>query len=165
MIMAGHFAVGPRPSTRLTADAFALYRAGGFTVGATTNWQWMLGETALTVQARADAGRIFLALDGGDEVPVVIAREPGTLGNSYPLFACPGCDRSARYLYLRNRRLACQRCHNLAFASRHRLRWSPALRRIAKLRAQLAAEEAKALEALRAMNAALERDRKHGGRK
>jgi hypothetical protein len=167
----GKFASGSPRSARLTADAFPrldvydLHRAGGLVSGALTRWQWQYPSGPVTVSARAEIGRVFLALDGGTEVPVIIAHDLLYFGDALPRgdrprFICAGCDRRVRYLYIRDGRLACQRCHHLAFASRHKNRWSPALRRIAKLRADLARYEAKALDALRAMNASLERDKR-----
>jgi hypothetical protein len=61
----GTFASGSPRSTRLTADAFprldvyALYRVSSLVDGASTRWQ--IGETALTVQVRAQASRVFVA--------------------------------------------------------------------------------------------------------
>jgi hypothetical protein len=117
-----------------------LHQAGALVAGAVSRWRWPHPVAPLDVRARCDGGRLLLSLDGGAEVSVVIAREPGTLGNDYPVFECPGCGVRRWNLHVKDGRLACRLCHRLRYASRHANRWSPALRRAAKLRRRLGAE-------------------------
>jgi hypothetical protein len=106
-------------------DAYLLNRRGALVNGAITRWQWQLGGTALTVQARCEAGRLFLAIDGGAEELVAIDRLPLSFGGDRPYFVCAACDRRVRFLYLRDGRPACMECHRLVFASKYKNRWSP----------------------------------------
>ena len=127
-------------------DVFQLHRAGALTNGAVTKWVWVLPAFSLTVTARAEAHRLMLSVNDGLDTSAAITGVPATLGNTYPYFACTACDRLVRYLYVQNEHIACRRCQNLEFASRQPGQWRTTSRQIARLRAQLAALEAKALD-------------------
>jgi hypothetical protein len=123
-------------------NVHTLHQAGALVAGAVSRWQWPHPVAPLDVRARCDGGRLLLSLNGGVEMLVSIAREPGTLGNDYPIFECPGCGVRRWNLYVKDEQLACRICLRLDYASRHTNRWSPALRRVAKLRGRLGAAPA-----------------------
>jgi hypothetical protein len=66
--------------------------------------------------------------------------EPANYGNSRPWFLCPECGARRRFLHLRNDRLACRICLDLAYPSRHAC-WKSAhqLRRAVLLRLRIGA--------------------------
>src|SRR5262249_44725254 len=126
----GAFGSGRTRGHRLTVEdcprlnVHALHRAGALIAGAVTRWHWPYPAAPLTVRARCENGRLLLSVNGGDEVPTPIAREPGTFGGSYPLFEC-SCGRRTWNLYARDFRFACRHCFGLDYASKHLDRWSP----------------------------------------
>jgi hypothetical protein len=132
-------------------DVFMLHRSGALTTGAVTRWVW---PPMLTITARCEEHRLFLSLNGSAEVPYVIIRRPGTTGGSYPFLECT-CERSARFLYIRNSQIACYRCHGLDYTSRMPRQWNTTMRRLHRTRAKLAALELEALEMARRSNGRL----------
>jgi hypothetical protein len=119
-------------------DVFMLHRSGALTTGAVTRWQWPLPTLTLTITARTEGHRLFLAINNGPEVAYGIIHRPGTTGNTYPFLECT-CERSARFLYIHEGRVACRRCHDLAWPTEQSGQWSHAARRrVERLRAKLA---------------------------
>jgi hypothetical protein len=112
-----------------------LHRAGALLLGTVTHWQW----PGLIATVRAETTRILISTTGR-ETWVRLLREPGTLGNDYPVFACPGCGARRYDLYLLADVVACRACLGLDYRSQHESLWSPALHRAAKLRRRLGAE-------------------------
>jgi hypothetical protein len=98
-------------------DVFMLHRSGALTNGAISRWQWPLPTLTITVTARAKGHRLFLSLNDGPEVAYGVVLRPGTTGNTYPFLECT-CERSARYLYIHENRIACRQCHELVYVSR-----------------------------------------------
>jgi len=137
-------------------DVFMLHRSGALTSGAVTRWQWPLPTMIITVTARAEGHRLFLQLNDGPEIAYGIIYRPGTTGSSYPFLGCT-CERSARFLYIHENRIACRRCHDLGYASRTPQRRNTTLRQISRLRIQLIQLEAKALETVHHPDANLAR--------
>jgi hypothetical protein len=128
-------------------DVFMLHRSGALTSGAVTRWQWPLPTLTLTITARAEGQRLHLAINDGPEVTYGIILRLGTTGSSYPFLGCT-CERSVRYLYIHENRIACQKCHKLEHPAWQPGRWSlAAIRRVDRVRAKLAAME---LDLLRA---------------
>jgi hypothetical protein len=89
------------------------------------------------------ANHITLSINGGQ--PVTIALTYHCLpqyrwARGIPAFVCPTCERSVRYLYVRNSQFGCRHCLRLAYSSRHLRRWSPALHRVTSLRRKLGAD-------------------------
>jgi hypothetical protein len=125
-------------------DIFMLHRSGALTLGAVTRWQWPLPTLTLTITARAEEHRLFLSLNGGPEVAYGIVLRLGTTGNTFPVFECP-CERTSRFLYIQDNRIACHHCHNLTWPSRQPGQWNTTARQISRLRGQLAALETRAL--------------------
>jgi hypothetical protein len=119
-------------------DVFMLHRSGALTPGAVTKWQWLLPTLPLIITARAEGHRLFLSLNDGPEVAYGIILRPGTTGNTYPFLECT-CERSARYLYIHESRIACRRCHDIVYISRMPPRHNnTTARRCARARAHLA---------------------------
>jgi hypothetical protein len=124
-------------------DVFLLYRQGALINGVVSKWQWPLPTMTITVTARADGHRLFLRIDDGDEIAYGIITRPGTTGGSYPFLACT-CERSARYLYIHENRIACRICHDLVWpADRWTYGTRAAIRRVDRARAKLAVLEHK----------------------
>jgi hypothetical protein len=132
-------------------DVFMLHRSGALTTGIVTRWQWPLPTLTITVTARTEEHRLFLKLNDGPEIAYFIIRRPGTTGNTYPFLGCT-CERSARFLYIHENRIACRHCHKLGYASQLPRQWNTVQRRIKQLRAKLAAAEAEALITLQHPN-------------
>jgi hypothetical protein len=124
----------------LALDVHHLARAGGLVHSITTVLHWPHPIMPLTVHARCDHGRVMLAVNGGDEVAVLIDRVTCFDGSDRPHFQCPTCTRRVSHLFVKGREFACRICLNLDYSSRHRHRWNPMLHRIAKLRRRLGAE-------------------------
>jgi hypothetical protein len=121
-------------------DVFQLHRQGALVSGAISRWQWPLPTMTITVTARAEGHRLFLSLDDGPEVAYSIILRPGTTGNTYPFLGCT-CERSVRFLYIHEGRIACHPCHKLVWPSWRTGYWRTAERRIDRLRAKLAMAE------------------------
>jgi hypothetical protein len=122
-------------------DVFMLHRGGFLTLGAVSRWQWPLPTLMLTVTARCEGSRVFFAIDDGPEVAYGIIRRLGTTGSSYPFLEC-SCERSVRYLYVHEGRIACQKCHKLEHPTDLPGQWTRAgFRRVERLRAKLATME------------------------
>jgi len=132
----------PRSSPRLflenhpAVNIFDLYRRGALVHGTTTALQW----PQLTVQVRADYGRLFIAVDGGLEDIVLIDHMAAHYGGDRPYFLCPACGRRTWNLYMREGRLECRLCLGFSYARRHVYRWCPALHRVRRMRALLGGE-------------------------
>jgi hypothetical protein len=126
-------------------DVFMLHRSGALTTGAVTRWQWPLPTSTITVTARAEGHRLFLSLNGGPEIAYAVIYRPGTTGSSYPFLECT-CERSARYLYIHENRIACRICHDLTWPSWQPGQWNTSLRQVDRLRAKLAAAEMQAIK-------------------
>jgi hypothetical protein len=124
-------------------DVFMLHLSGALTSGTVSRWQWPLPTLTLTVTARAEGQRLFLSLNDGPEVAYGIILRLGTTGNTYPFLGCT-CERSARYLYIRENRIACRICHSLTWPSWQPGQWSTPLRQVDRLRAKLAIAEIQA---------------------
>jgi hypothetical protein len=119
-------------------DVFMLHRSGALTPGAVTRWQWPLPTMIITVTARVEGHRLFLQINDGPEVAYGVILRPGTTGNTYPFLECT-CERSARYLYIHENRIACRRCQDLVYLSRVPPRHNnTTARRFARARAHLA---------------------------
>jgi ribosomal protein L37AE/L43A len=118
-------------------DINAVHRAGALTAGVETVWQW---ENGLKGSLRATYGRIFLRV-GNREQTIRIDWLP-FLNNHYvrPRFLCPGCGRGCYHMHEKAGTWACSRCCGYDFKSRHRWRFSPAFRRISRLRKKLGAD-------------------------
>jgi hypothetical protein len=125
-------------------DVFMLHRSGALTSGAITRWQWPLPTMTLTITARAEGHRLFLKLNDEPEVAYGIIRRPGTTGNTFPVFEC-SCERTSRFLYIQEGRIACHYCQNLTWPSRQPGQWNTTARQISRLRGRLAALETRAL--------------------
>jgi hypothetical protein len=127
-----------RPTVDATPrlDASKLHHSGALTPGAMTTWQWPHPTAPLTITARAEPGRVVLAVDRGAEVPVLVERVPGTNGSDYPFFTCD-CGARRRHLYVRDGRIACRVCFALTYACQYQNQWNPKLQRASRLRAKL----------------------------
>jgi hypothetical protein len=124
-------------------DVFMLHRTGALTPGAVTRWQWPLPTMIITVTARVEGHRLFLQINDGPEVAYGVILRPGTTGNTYPFLECI-CERSARYLYIHENRIACRICHSLTWPSWQPGQWNTSLRQVDRLRAKLAVAEIQA---------------------
>ena len=126
--------------TRPGINIFDLHHRGALVHGAITLLQWPHPTSPLTARVRADGGRVFLAVDGHDEVMVYVVRLDIPHGGFRPHFLCPRCNNRAWNLYALSGQLACRRCSNLDYACRHELRWCSALHQVRRLRVRLGAE-------------------------
>jgi hypothetical protein len=104
-----------------------LHRAGALMLGTVTHWQW----PGLVATVRAETTRILIST-GGRETWVQILREPGTRGNDYPIFECPGCGTRRYNLHLTDV-VGCRACLRLDYACNHEHRLQ-GLRRAVNLR-------------------------------
>jgi hypothetical protein len=111
-----------------------LHRAGALVLGTETRWQW--GTFVATFRAEASGIVISAA---GRETTVELHYEPGTLGNDYPVFECPGCGVRRWTLYLTDV-VGCRGCLQIRYRSQHENDPNPALSRVAKIRRRLGAE-------------------------
>ena len=59
-------------------------------------------------------GIVSLSLGGCSESVGILWR-PANLGGQRVYFVCPSCDATAMILYAADRRLACRKCHGLAY--------------------------------------------------
>ena len=101
-----------------------LKRAHAFERGATTYWGWNTPAAALAIRVTGDRDG-FTIFDGRSEVRVVRHGQ---------FLICPKCERTAcRYLLFREG-WHCQVCSGCDWASRHRFRTIPLLRRQRLLR-------------------------------
>jgi hypothetical protein len=98
-----------------------LKRAAAFDRGATTFWTWT--TAALAIRVTGDGNALRLA-GGGTEVRVVRRGQ---------YLVCPACERLCRYLLFRVN-WHCQVCSGCDWASQHRFRTIPVLRRRRLLR-------------------------------
>jgi hypothetical protein len=89
------------------------------------------------------ANHITLSIDGSEPVTIALTYHcppQYRWARGIPAFVCPTCERSVRYLYVRNGEFGCRQCLRLAYSSRHLRRWSPALHRVASVRRKLGAD-------------------------
>jgi hypothetical protein len=111
---------------------YQLHHSGSLVSGTST--QWRVVNHVVTV--RAERTRVMLAVDGQDEVPVMLDREVRHLGGEQVFFQCPGCGARRHHLYVQGPHLLCRRCARLTYRSRYEC-WSPALRHAGNLRRRL----------------------------
>jgi hypothetical protein len=142
-----HVACSPR-EPRDTDEAcralnvHTLHHAGALILGTTTHWQWPHPLTPIRASVcAAEASRIFVSINDGAEILVLIAWEQASvlLGGERPYFLCPGCARRTWHLYIKGQRLVCRTCGGLHYSCRHMSEWDLTLHRIAKLRRRLGA--------------------------
>jgi hypothetical protein len=112
------------------------YRLGALIAGAITELVLQPTTSPLRVILRAEPTRVLLAFGGGLEVAVALVRQPRRLGGEEIFFACPGCEREIRHLYLPHATCLC--CANLKYRCQHdAANWEPLLRRAGKIRTRL----------------------------
>jgi hypothetical protein len=120
----------------------ALHRAGALWPGSETEWTWANG---LKVRVRTTHGQIFLT---GDRDQIILIDWVPILKSRFarPRLLC-GCGRGAYFMHDKGGFLhdkgglfACRYCCRYDYRSRHRQRFSPAFRHIARLRRKLGAD-------------------------
>jgi len=134
-----------RPNRRLVGDAPRL-PVRAIPKWGTVTLKWPQGVAqALHAKVTPAAGGVTIETAGGATVWVAI-REwamPSPRGRQRGIrrrFVCPRCEASRDALHWFGGEWGCRGkdCHNLAFASRHRERYCPAIRRRARLLRKLA---------------------------
>lgn len=122
--------IAMRTALRASPGVVLVWRAGPVSFG---------GKLMVEPRGRI-AGAIVATFPGGHEAAHFVA-EPGRLGGTMVRAECPRCRARVRYLYVRERALACRACHGLAWSSQRESKFTRSFLSRVRIASKLGLEE------------------------